>query len=170
MIFSQKFDVSFSYSDESAPTLFIILNAASDHNNTSAVSTVIEEVLTQYGRPYQLMVVEDAAQLDFIARQTVERACGCGGVVVVAGGDGSINAVAQATLGTRCPLGVLPQGTFNYFGREHGISSGTAEATRGLLTARVQAVQVGLVNDRLFLVNASLGLYPQLLEDRKAFN
>lgn len=155
--------------DKSAPPLFIILNAASGHNNTSTVSTVIEEVLTQYGRPYQLMVVEDAAQLDFIARQTVKRACGCGGVVVVAGGDGSINAVAQATLGTRCPLGVLPQGTFNYFGREHGISSDTAEATRGLLTARVQAVQVGLVNDRLFLVNASLGLYPQLLEDREAF-
>jgi diacylglycerol kinase family enzyme len=88
---------------------------------------------------------------------------------VVAGGDGSINTVAQATLGSGCPLGVLPQGTFNYFGREHGISSDTAEATRALLTARVQPVQVGIVNGRLFLVNASLGLYPRLLEDREAF-
>jgi diacylglycerol kinase family enzyme len=155
--------------DESAPPLFIILNAASGHNNTSTVCTIIEEVLIESGRRYQLIVVEDVAQLDGVARQTVERACGCGGVVVVAGGDGSINTVAQATLGSGCPLGVLPQGTFNYFGREHGISSDTADATRALLTARVQAVQVGIVNGRLFLVNASLGLYPRLLEDREAF-
>jgi diacylglycerol kinase family enzyme len=33
----------------------------------------------------------------------------------------------------------------------------------------VQPVQVGLVNARLFLVNASVGLYPQLLEDREAY-
>jgi diacylglycerol kinase family enzyme len=38
-----------------------------------------------------------------------------------------------------------------------------------LLDARLVAAQVGLVNDRVFLVNASLGLYPQLLEDREAF-
>jgi diacylglycerol kinase family enzyme len=30
-------------------------------------------------------------------------------------------------------------------------------------------MQVGLVNDRIFLVNASLGLYPQLLEEREEF-
>ena len=30
-------------------------------------------------------------------------------------------------------------------------------------------MQVGLVNDRVFLVNASLGLYAKLLEDREAF-
>ncbi|SFN97395.1 diacylglycerol/lipid kinase family protein [Nitrosospira briensis] len=158
-----------SIADESAPQFFIILNAASGQNNTSTVCTIIEEVLIEAGRRYELVVVEDAAQLDGVARQTVERACERGGVVVVAGGDGSINTVAQATLGSGCPLGVLPQGTFNYFGREHGISSDTAEATRALLTASVQAVQVGIVNDRLFLVNASLGLYPRLLEDREAF-
>ena len=77
--------------------------------------------------------------------------------------------MAQAVLGSGCAFGVLPQGTFNYFGREHGIPSDTAEATRLLLTARPQPVQVGLVNERVFLVNASLGLYPQLLEDREAW-
>ncbi|MBA4142939.1 MAG: diacylglycerol kinase [Nitrosospira sp.] len=155
--------------DESALPLFIILNAASGHNNISTVCTTIEEVLIQSGRSYQMIVVEDTAQLDCIACQTVEKACECSGAVVVAGGDGSINAVAQAALGRRCPFGVLPLGTFNYFGREHGISSDPAEAVRELLSARIQSVQVGFVNDRLFLVNASLGLYPQLLEDREAF-
>jgi diacylglycerol kinase family enzyme len=58
-------------------------------------------------------------------------------------------------------------GTFNYFGRTHGISSNAEEAARGLLSARVEPVKVGLVNGKVFLVNASLGLYPQSLEDRE---
>jgi diacylglycerol kinase family enzyme len=66
-------------------------------------------------------------------------------------------------------MGVVPQGTFNYFARTHGIPTDTEAAARGLLQARVSPVQVGLLNDRVFLVNASLGLYPQLLQDREAF-
>ena len=89
--------------------------------------------------------------------------------MVAAGGDGTINAVAQAALGSGCAFGVLPQGTFNYFSRTHGIPPDTAEALQVLLNESPRAVQVGLVNDRVFLVNASLGLYAKLLEDREAF-
>jgi diacylglycerol kinase family enzyme len=99
----------------------------------------------------------------------VELAQQQGGVVVAAGGDGTINSVAQLVLAAGLPFGILPQGTFNYFSRTHGIPSGTAEATRTLLAAIVQPVQVGLINHRVFLVNASLGFYPQLLEDREAY-
>jgi diacylglycerol kinase family enzyme len=44
-----------------------------------------------------------------------------------------------------------------------------AAATRALLDARLRPVQVGLLNDHVFLVNASLGLYPRLLEEREAY-
>lgn len=88
---------------------------------------------------------------------------------MVAGGDGTINAVLQAVLPTRRPFGIIPQGTFNYSSRAHGIPLDSAEATKSLLTARVEPVQVGMVNDRAFLVNASLGLYPQLLQDREEY-
>lgn len=89
------------------------------------------------------------------------------GVVVAAGGDGTLNTVAQAALELNCKFGVIPQGTFNYFGRAHGIPGDTAEAARALLTSSIQPVQVGLVNDRIILVNASLGMYPQSLEIRE---
>jgi len=154
---------------DSAAPLFIVLNVGSGSNDAVASREIIEAVLTQAGREHLVRVVEDPAQLHNIARQTVEQARSRGGVVVVAGGDGTINAVAQATLGSGCPFGVLPQGTFNYFSRTHGIPSDTTEAMRLLLTARAHPVQVGLVNDRVFLVNASMGLYPQLLENREAY-
>jgi len=103
------------------------------------------------------------------ARAAVAAARKTGGIVAVAGGDGTINAVAQAVLGSGCAFAVLPQGTFNYFGRTHGIPTDTEDAVRVLLTESPVAVQVGVVNERVFLVNASLGLYATLLEEREAF-
>jgi diacylglycerol kinase family enzyme len=154
--------------DPAAP-LFIVLNVGSGTDEAFKTREIIEGVLTEAGREHRLRVVADATRLHDIARQTVDEARARGGVVVAAGGDGTINAMAQATLGSGCPIGVLPQGTFNYFSRTHGIPADTADATRLLLTARAHPVQVGLVNDRVFLVNASLGMYPELLEDREAF-
>jgi len=66
-------------------------------------------------------------------------------------------------------MGVLPQGTFNYFARTHGVPADAAEPIQALLLALPVPVQVGLINDRVFLVNASLGLYAELLHDREAY-
>ena len=151
------------------PPLYIILNAGSGHDDKAATRATIERVLAEAGRRFTMVVVADPTELGAIARRTVDEARRIGGIVVACGGDGTINTVAQATLGSGCAFGVLPQGTFNYFGRRHGIPADTAEAARVLVTARPHPVQVGLVNDRVFLVNASLGLYPRLLEDREAW-
>src|SRR5690606_4673030 len=62
-----------------------------------------------------------------------------------------------------------PQGTFNYFGRAHGISQDTGQAMHDLLNARLEHIILGQINGRYFLVNSSLGLYPQLLEDREEY-
>ena len=148
---------------------FIVLNAGSGHNDGALTCAAIEGVLGAAGREFRILRVEDPRRLAATAAEAVELARARGGVVVAAGGDGTINAVAQAVLGSGCTFGVLPQGTFNYFGREHGIPAETAAATRLLLTGKARPVQVGLVNERVFLVNASLGLYPQLLEDREAW-
>jgi diacylglycerol kinase family enzyme len=152
-----------------AMPLFIILNAASGHREAGETQAIISRIMREAGREHHLRLVENPAELADIARDAVEQANKVGGAVVVAGGDGTINTVANAVLASGCPLGVLPSGTFNYFGRTHHIPEDTEEAVRMLLIASPQPVQVGLVNDRLFLVNASLGLYPTLLEDREAW-
>jgi diacylglycerol kinase family enzyme len=154
---------------DSAAPFFIVMNAGSGHAEAAEARAVLEQELRSAGRAFELAVVEDAARLHDIALATVSRARARGGVVVVAGGDGTINAVVNASYGSGCPLGILPRGTFNYFSREHGIPADTRAAVQVLLTARAHPVQVGLVNGRVFLVNASLGLYPQLLEDREGF-
>jgi len=89
--------------------------------------------------------------------------------VIAVGGDGTINAVAQAAHAEGCAMGVVPQGTFNYFARTHGLPAEPERAVRALLQSTPQAVQVGCVNGTVFLVNASLGMYPALLEDRETW-
>ena len=148
---------------------FIVLNTGSGRDDARDVQATIRQILDDAGRRYELLPVDDGRQLRAAAQSAVERARQQGGIVVAVGGDGTLSAVAQVVLGTGLPFGILPQGTFNYFGRTYGIAQDTELATRCLLAAQPQPVQVGLVNGRIFLINASLGLYPQLLEDREAY-
>lgn len=104
-----------------------------------------------------------------MAREAASRALSTRAAVVAVGGDGTLNTVAQAAHAAGCAMGVVPQGTFNYFARTHGIPADPADAIRLLLRSAPLPVQVAGINERVFLVNASLGLYPDLLEDREAY-
>ncbi len=150
------------------PTYFIVLNSGSGRDDAAPREAAIRSELDSAGAKYELLVVDDAAKLSAVAQSAVAKAQACDGCVVAAGGDGTINAVAQQVLGSGCRFGVLPQGTFNFFGRTHGIDADPAAAVRALLAGQEESAQVGLINGKLFLVNASLGLYPDLLEDREA--
>ena len=148
-------------------TFFIVLNAGSGHSETELRRSTIESVLAAAGRQCHLELVDDPAELADKARSMAARAVAEGGILVAAGGDGTINTVAHEAVLAGCPFGVLPQGTFNYFGRTHGIPEDLAEAVYALLRGKVRPVQVGLLNNKIFLVNASVGLYPKLLEERE---
>ena len=154
--------------------LYVVLNAGSGSHSGDDDQQTMARVFQDAGREVEFLRIENPAQIAQLAQRAVELAHAHAGVVVAAGGDGTINAVASAVLkgavgGKLCAFGVLPQGTFNYFGRAHGIAQDTQAAARALLGASVQPVQVGLVNGQVFLVNASVGLYPQMLEDREAW-
>ena len=146
---------------------FVVRNAGSGSDDAARAIATIRRVFDEAGRRHDVLSVEPGGSVGDIATDAVARARASGGVVVAAGGDGSLNGVAQAVLGSGCAFGVIPQGTFNYFGRTHGIPADTESATRALLRSTVRPVRVGLVNDRVFLVNASLGIYPRLLENRE---
>lgn len=147
--------------------IFIVMNARSGERNADSREDAIRQVLVPAGRAFRIWRVTRSGDLTGAAREAVRCARMEGGIVVAAGGDGTINTVAQEVLGTGCPFGVLPQGTFNYFGRSHGIPVDTVQAAGVLVHGRLRRVQVGLVNEKIFLVNASVGLYPRILEKRE---
>lgn len=88
--------------------------------------------------------------------------------LVAAGGDGTVSAVAGALVGTRIPLGVLAMGTLNHFAKDVGIPLDLAGAAAAIVAGRTVPVDAASVNDRVFVNNSSLGLYPQLVLKRDA--
>lgn len=148
---------------------FMVMNTGSGSQDAQEVQDTIARVMQEANRRHELITVDQGSGLIPAAKKALAQAREHGGIVVAVGGDGTLNAVSQVVLGSGVPFGILPQGTFNYFGRRYGISQETGIAARCLVDAKIQPVNVGLLNDKVFLVNASLGLYPQLLEDREAF-
>lgn len=153
--------------DPAAALLFVI-NASAGAKDVDAKRGVIRSALAAQGRTGELLTCEPA-ELAQVAAQASAKAAASGTAVIAVGGDGSLNTVAQAAHAAGCAMGVVPSGTFNYFARTHGIPTEPEAAVRQLLTAQPTPVQVGAINDRIFLVNASLGAYPELLRDREAF-
>ena len=153
--------------DPAAPLQFVV-NGAAGSSAAEVRRAVIEAALRAADRRGDLHFCTPDA-LARVAREGAARALATGSAVVAVGGDGTLNTVAQAAHAAGCAMGVVPQGTFNYFARSHGIPADPAEAVRLLLRSAPCPVQVAGINDRVFLVNASLGLYPELLEDREAY-
>lgn len=87
----------------------------------------------------------------------------CTGVVAV-GGDGTAYEVACGLMGTRVPLGIIPAGTGNDFIKAVGIPRKPMEALAFLLSHMPRPVDVGSVNDRLFLNVCGTGFDVTVLE------
>lgn len=149
--------------------LIVVLNAGSGQGDVDATRAAIEAPWREAGRPFEIVLAGGGQSVDDAAVEAVARARRADGVVVAAGGDGTINTVAQALRGSGLAFGVIPLGTFNYFARVHGVPEDAGAAARALLDARVIQAQAGQVNGRIFLVNASVGLYPKLLVEREAY-
>lgn len=79
-------------------------------------------------------------------------------MVVVGGGDGSMNAVAPALLKCGLPLGILPMGTANDLARTLGIPPDVDRAIEIIAAGHTKKIDVGHVNGRPFFNVASIGL------------
>ena len=77
--------------------------------------------------------------------------------VVLAGGDGTMNAAAPALLDTGLPFAIIPLGTGNDLARTLGIPEDPAEAARVAAGGNLRAIDVGLANGVPFFNVASIG-------------
>ena len=91
-----------------------------------------------------------------------------GGLVVAAGGDGTVSSVAAGLAGTGATLGVLPTGTLNHFAKDLGIPLGLEDAVATVLRGQVTRVDVGAVNGRVFVNACSIGVYPNIVAIRES--
>lgn len=86
--------------------------------------------------------------------------------LVVAGGDGTISAVAGAVAGSDVSLGIVAMGTLNHFARDLGLPLEPGPAAAVIAAGRTRKVDVAELNGRVFVNNSSVGLYPFMVARR----
>jgi diacylglycerol kinase (ATP) len=86
-------------------------------------------------------------------------------LVIAAGGDGTVNEVANGLAGTRAAMGVVPLGTMNILARELGMPLDVAGACAWIVRARPSPVSLGWRGTRAFLIVAGFGFDAFCLED-----
>jgi diacylglycerol kinase family enzyme len=79
--------------------------------------------------------------------------------VLVAGGDGTLRTAAALLVGTATEMAILPSGTLNHFATDLGVPSSVDDAIAIATNGVSRAVDVGRVNDRMFLNTSSVGSY-----------
>ncbi|WP_265500824.1 diacylglycerol/lipid kinase family protein [Paracoccus beibuensis] len=153
----QKFDLG-------AARVCVIMNRGSGKKKHRDIVAQLDERLKPVCGSYELRQSRKGSDLPALARQVAGEGFD---LVIAAGGDGTQSAVAGALTETGIAMGVLPGGTFNYLARDLGVGETIEDALDTLLDARVDDVDVGEVNDLIFLNNVSLGAYPQILKTRE---
>lgn len=79
-------------------------------------------------------------------------------LVIAAGGDGTLHAVASGLIDTSCAIGILPMGTMNNIARSLGIPEDLEQACAIIAHGETRRVDVGEANGKVFLEVVGIGL------------
>ncbi|WP_440712308.1 bifunctional phosphatase PAP2/diacylglycerol kinase family protein [Gordonia sp. FQ] len=141
--------------------LVILVNPASGDGTGERVQAQIEKELPAA----EIVDLSTAGDLGDVAREAAARA----EVLGVAGGDGTVAAVAQQAIESGLPLAVFAAGTFNHFAKDIGAEhvGSTVDYVR---SGEVTDVDVLWLNDdQLILNTSSIGAYPEYVKARERF-
>jgi diacylglycerol kinase family enzyme len=144
----------------------VILNPASGSGTAKSAAQKITERFAARGAEATIVPARDGKTLRQAAEAAVQAGCR---ILVAGGGDGTVSALAGAVVGRDIPLGVLPLGTLNHFAKDLGIPLDLTEAIGVVLDGRLESVDLGEVNGRIFVNNSSLGVYPRIVELRNRY-
>ncbi len=145
-------------------SIHVIANASSGTGCPDGWDREVENKLGAEGLHATVHLVHSGEEIS----RTVDEALHQGAsLVVAAGGDGTVSAVASKLAGGKVPLGVLPMGTLNHFAKDLGLPLDLDAAIEVIAHGREAEVDVGEVNGHVFINNSSIGLYPDIVLDRE---
>ncbi len=145
------------------PLKIIVSATAGSGENNKAVER-LAQIFDDKQIEAHISLAQNSAEVTELAR---EAATGPYKVIVAGGGDGTVSSIAAAVIDRNKILGVLPLGTLNHFARDLRIPFDLEAAAHIIIAGQATEVDVGQVNDRIFLNNSSLGLYPVIVRERE---
>lgn len=140
---------------------FLIFNAKSGLSRFPEVNIQdIDAQLYSHGIACDIGFLHTVGEGEKLAVRAVERGYD---MVVAAGGDGTVNDVANGMVGSGVPLGLLPIGTVNVLARDLNVPLELSESIRVLAEGDVKNIDLGCADGRYFTLMAGLGFDAQVI-------
>ncbi|EDX72348.1 conserved hypothetical protein TIGR00147 [Coleofasciculus chthonoplastes PCC 7420] len=139
-------------------TALLLINRKSRHGQENLVETIRQ--LKELGFIVLEELTEDPLKLPDIIRHYQHQV----DLVIIGGGDGTLNAAIEGLVDTQLPLGILPLGTANDLARTLKIPVDLPQACQVIATGQYQRIDLGLVNEQYFFNVASCGLSVEITQ------
>jgi diacylglycerol kinase family enzyme len=144
----------------------VLWNSAAGWSDSDEQVRQVESILAGDGAPVTVFRIKKGEDITATSRRLLGKGAE---ILVAAGGDGTINGVASALVHSPASLAVIPAGTLNHFARDLGIPLDVAGAAECARNGHPIETDVGCVNNRIFVNNSVLGLYPLYRAAREAY-
>jgi YegS/Rv2252/BmrU family lipid kinase len=144
--------------------IIVIVNSRSGPGHENGIAERLTNAFAAGGAEVQISLASNGAEVSRLAQAAAKSDAD---VVVAGGGDGTVNSIAAAIIETDKALGVLPFGTMNHFAKDLLIPLELEGAVETILHGKVTQIDIGAVNDHIFINNSSLGLYPSIVRERE---
>jgi YegS/Rv2252/BmrU family lipid kinase len=144
------------------PNTLLVYNPAAGRYPSRLLTERAATVLKKYGWGVEIETTIGGRHIQSLARQAVQDKRDS---IIVVGGDGSLNKALPGLVGTETALGVLPAGTGNVWAKELGLPGlswarwgALEESAHRLAQGYIQQVDVGLCNEKHFLLWSGIGI------------
>lgn len=134
--------------------ILFIINPKSGVDRKKSIEKSIAQHIDAQKFQYKLAFTEYAKHGAEIAKQAVLDKVD---IVAVVGGDGSINDVLDSLAGSDTALAILPKGSGNGLARSLEIPINVKEALLVINKQKYATIDLGTINDKLFVSNAGVG-------------
>lgn len=139
--------------NESLQHALVIVNPHSRGGQNDALKEAVR-TLEKSGTEVSVCESENESHLNSLVREYQRE----NGVIIIAGGDGTLSSALEAAYSCDRTLAILPMGTANDFARSIGIPLDLVEAAQVILNGKRECVNLGKVNDKYFINVAHVGL------------
>ncbi|MVN92460.1 diacylglycerol/lipid kinase family protein [Mucilaginibacter aquatilis] len=133
--------------------VLFVINPIAGGKAKNHVPGLIQQHIDGSAIDYTIVFTEEAGHAHWLAKDAVSTYQS----IIAVGGDGTVNEVASAVVGTNAALGVLPFGSGNGLSRFLSIPMDTGQAIRNINNNKVESIDAGQLNGQWFFNMAGMG-------------
>jgi diacylglycerol kinase (ATP) len=134
--------------------IVIVANPTSGRGRSKKIASHLVRRINEAGMDARLAVTTRKGHAELLAKEAIDEGAS---TVVACGGDGTINEVANAIVGTSATMGIAPAGRCNDFARALHINRDEDKIADIIINRPAHPIDLGRINQRYFCTVAAAG-------------